>query len=136
VHPVGRQRVQLREPAPGPFTGRDHRGRPGEHVALAGAADRHVHEDDLPQPSGVRDERLGRGGRDQPVQQHHGAVRYPPDGAREGGVAAHGVLVHGPAERGEPAADPAVVRVAAAGPGRVVDARRDDDVDLAHSGRS
>ncbi|HZC15032.1 MAG TPA: glycosyltransferase, partial [Thermoleophilaceae bacterium] len=48
----------------------------------------------------------------------------------------HGVLVHRPAELGEPSADSAVVCVATARPGRVVDALRDDDVDLAHSARS
>ena len=67
------------------------------------------------------------------------------DGAREGGVprlagprpgAGHAVLVHRPAERGEPSADLAVVGVATARPRRVVDAVRDDDVDRAHSDRS
>ena len=47
-----------------------------------------------------------------------------------------GVLVHRPAERGEPSADPAVVDVAAARPRGIVDALGDDDVDLRHSGRS
>ena len=79
---------------------------------------------------------FGGGGRDQPVEQHHGAIRNPPDGAREGRGVAHGVLPHGPAERGEPVADAAVVGVATARPRRVVDALRDDDVDLGHSGRS
>jgi hypothetical protein len=108
-------------------------------------AERHVHEHDLPQPARLRHERLGGGGRDQPVEQHHGAVRYPLHGAREGGVprrsgprpgAGHSVLAHRPAERGEPSADVAVVRVATARPPRVVDAVRDDGVDLRHSGRS
>ena len=93
-------------------------------------------EHDLPQPARMRHERLGRGGGDQSVEQHHGAVRDPPDRARQGGGVAHGVLVHGPAERGEPVAHPAVVRVAAARPRRVVDAVRHDDVDLRHSDRS
>ena len=46
------------------------------------------------------------------------------------------VLVHRPAERGEPLADLTVVGVAAAGPPGVVDAVGDDDVDLPHSVRS
>ena len=156
VHPVGRQRVQLPQPAPSPCAGRDDGGGRREDLALArsdraglvvrrAVAERHVHEHNLPQPARLRHERFGGGGRDQPVEQHHGAIRNPPDGAREGGVprlagprpgAGHGVLVHRPAERGEPSADPAVVRVATARPRRVVDALRDDDVDLGHSGRS
>ena len=58
------------------------------------------------------------------------------DGAREVAVAGHGVLLHGPAERGEPLADPAVVRVATARPRWVVDALGDDDVDVVHRDRS
>ena len=63
------------------------------------------------------------------------------DGARagelgDGGVVRDGVLVDRPPERGEPVADPAVIRVAAARPRRVVDVVRDDDVDLGHSARS
>ncbi len=128
----------------------------GEDLALArsdraglvlrrAVTERHVHDHDLPQPARLRHERFGGGGRDQPIEQHHGAIRNPPDGAREGGVtrlagprpaAGHGVLVHRPAKRGEPSADPAVVCVAAARPRRVVDALGDDDVDLGHSGRS
>ena len=108
-------------------------------------AQRHVHEHDLPQPACVRHERVGGGGRDQPVEQHHGAVRDPLHGARESGVprragprpgAGDRMLVHRPAERGEPSADLAVVGVAAARPCGVVDALGDDDVDLRHSGRS
>ena len=88
------------------------------------------------QPARLRHERLGGGGGDQPIEQHHGAIRNPPNGAREGGGVAHGVLPHGPAQRGEPVADAAVVGVAAARPRRVVDALRDDDVHLGHSCRS
>ena len=156
VHPIGRQRVQLLQPAPSPCAGRDDGGGRREDLALARpdraglvarrpVAERHVHEHNLPQPVRLRHERLGGGGRDQPVEQHHGAIRNPPDGAREGSVprlagprpgAGHGVLVHRPAERGEPSADVAVVGVATARPRRVVDALREDDVDLRHSGRS
>ena len=156
VHPVGRQRVQLPQPAPRPCARRDDRAGRREDLALArpdraglvvarAVAQRHVHEHDLPQPARVRHERLGGGGRDQPVEQHHGAVRDPPDGARERGVprsagprpgAGHGMLVHRPAERAEPSADPAVVGVAATRPRGVVDALGDDDVELRHSARS
>ena len=131
VHAVGRQLVQLLQPAPGPGAGRDDGGGRLEDRALALVAQRHVHEHDLPQAARVRDERLGGGGRDQPVEQHHGAVRDPLEGARECRASRHGVLVHRPAERGEPFADPAVVRVAAARPRRVVDPLGDDEVDLA-----
>ena len=156
VDPIGRKRIQLPQPAPSPCAGRDHGGGSREDLALArpdragflvrrAVAERHVHEHDLPQPARLRHERLGGGGRDQPVEQDDGAIRNPSDNAREGGVprlagprpgAGHGVLVHRPAERREPSTDPAVVLVATARPRRVVDALRDDDVDLRHSGRS
>ena len=97
VHPVGRQRVQLLQPAPGPCAGRDDGDGRREHLALArpdraglvvrrAVAERHVDEHDLPEAARVRHERLGCGACDQPVEQHHGPVRDPPDGAREGGV--------------------------------------------------
>ena len=46
------------------------------------------------------------------------------------------VLVHRPADCGEPLADLTVVGVAAARPPGIVDAVRDDDVNLPHSVRS
>ena len=55
-------------------------------------------------------------------------------GSRPG--ARHGVDVHRPADLGERAADLAVVGVASARPGRIVDAVRYDDVDCRHSARS
>jgi hypothetical protein len=156
VHPLGRQPVQLPQPAAGPRAGRDDGSGRREHLALARSdcvgllvrrpvAERHVHQHDLAQPPRLRNEGLGGGGCDQAVEQHHGAGRNPPDGAREGGVrrvagprpgARDRVLAHRPAERGEFSADAPVVGVAAARPRRVVDALRDDDVDLVHSGRS
>jgi hypothetical protein len=156
VHPVGRQLVQLPQPAPSPCAGRDDGGGRRQDLALARAhraglvvrravAERHVHEHDLPQPARMRHERFGGGGGDQPIEQHHGAIRNPPDGAREGGVprlagtrpgAGHDMLVDRPAESGEPLADPAVVGVATARPRRVVNALRDDDVHRGHRGRS
>ena len=114
-------------------------------AGLGPVAQRHVHEHDLPQPARVRHEHVGGGGRDQPVEQHRGAVRDPSGGTRERGEprlprprprAGHGVLAHRPAEHRQPPADAAVVRVAAARPRRVVDALGNDDVDLGHSGRS
>ena len=107
-----------------------------EDRALAGVAERHVHEHHLTQTARLRNEHLGGGGSDQAVEQHHGAVGDPVDGMREVAVAGHGVLVHRPAERDESLADPAVVRVAAARSRGVVDPLRDDDVQLIHSGRS
>ena len=130
------QAVQLLQPAPAPFARHHDGGRRREHLALACVPERHVQEHDLPEPIRLRHERLWCRGRDQPVDQHHGAVRDPREGACEGGGLVHGVFVHRPAERGEPVADPAVVRVAAARPRRVVDALGHDDVDLGHSGRS
>jgi hypothetical protein len=97
--------------------------------------ERHVHEHDLSEPTGLRYERPGRSGRDQPVEQRHGAIRDPRDGVREVGGPGHRMLVHRPAAFGEPSADSAVVCVATARPRRVVDALGDDDVDLRHSGR-
>jgi hypothetical protein len=156
VHPVGRQPVQLAQASAAPRAGRDDRGRRREDVALArldgagvavgrAVAQRHVHEHDLPQPVRLRHERLRGGRRDQPVEQDHRAVRDPPDGAREGGVARRAepregvgdrMLVHRPAELGEASADAAVVGVAAARAPGVVDALGDDDVDVRHSARS
>ena len=71
--------------------------------------------------------------------------RDPSQGATQSGAprvagpgprARHGVLVHLPAERAEPRADPAVVGVATARSRRVVDVVRDDYVHVAHSDRS
>ncbi len=87
--------------------------------------------------------RNGRG--DQAVEQHEPAVRYRVQGFGEaaasdvvgpGPGARNRVLVHAPAERGEPAAHVPVVDIAAAGSPRVVDTRRNDDVDGVHSSRS
>ena len=131
--------------ASGPAARRDDRGGgcraprppvPGRRRP-PGRPQRHVHERDQPQPARLRHQHLrGRRG-DQPVEQHHGAVGNPPDDAGERGVgglvgprpgAGHGVHAHRPADRCQAAADPAVVGVAAARPGRVVDAVGDDDV--------
>ena len=156
VHPVGRQRVQLEQPAPGPRAGRDDGGGGREDRALprpassavvgrrrwpsgmctsttsrsrlacgtstSGAAEATSPSSSTTAPSGIRCDDAGEGGERRRV------------GSRPG--AGHGVLVHRPAERGEPAADLAVVGVAAARPGRVVDAVGHDDVHRRHSGRS
>ena len=154
MHPVGRQRVELQQPAPCPGAGRDDGSgaREDRALPLAGVAgltrrvaQRHVHEHDQPQPARLRHQHLGGRRGDQPVEQHDGVVGDLLDDAGEGGArrrvgprpgAGYGVLVHRPAERGEPAADLAVIDVASARPGRVVDAVRDDDVHRRHSGRS
>ena len=107
--------------------------RPGLLGPVIGRAiaQRHVHEHDQPQPARLRHQRLGGRRGDQSVEQHDGVVGDPPDDVGEGGArrrvgsrpaARHGVLVHRPADRGEPPADAAVIGVAAARPGRVVDA--------------
>ena len=152
MHPVGRQRVQLPQPAPSPSAGRDDSGGRRKDLALArshraglvvrrAVAERHVHEHNLSQAAPCGTSVSGA----VDAISHHGAIRNPPDSAREGGVprlaglrpgAGQGVLVHHPAERGEASADPAVVCVTPARPRRIVDALRDDDVDLGHSGRS
>jgi hypothetical protein len=72
VHPVGRQRIELLQPAPAPCAGRHDGGGRGEDRLLArtdraglvrrrAVTQRHVHEQDLPQPVRVGHERLGRG---------------------------------------------------------------------------
>ena len=108
-------------------------------------AERHVHEHDQSQPARLRDQHLGGGRGDQPVEQHDGVVRDLLDDAGESRVgrrigsrpaAGHGVLAHRPADRTERVADPPVVGVASARPGRIVDAVGDDDVHRRHSGRS
>ena len=153
VHAVAGQFVQLKQRSPGPPAGRDDGGGGREHRALPRpgvsirrvVAQRHVHERDQPQPARVGHQHL-RGGRgDQPVEQHHGVVGDPLDDAGEGGVrrcvrsrpgAGNGVLSHRPAGLGESPADPAVIGVASARPGGIVDALGDHDVHRPHSARS
>ena len=120
--------------------------RPRRAVVRRAVAERHVHEHDQPQPARVRHEHLGDRRGDQPVEQHDGVVGDPPDDVRRGRRATPRRVAAScratacsctdqPIAR-EPAADPAVVGVAAARPGRVVDAVGDDDVHRRHSGRS
>jgi hypothetical protein len=98
-------------------------------------AERHVHEHDLPQPARLRHQ-FARRGRDQPVDQDDGPIGDRLHRARQRGRPGHRVFVHIPAERGKPIADPPVVCVPAARPSRIVDALRDDEVDVRHSVRS
>ena len=147
VHALARQRVQLEQAAAGPGARRDD-GRGGrEHRALAlrrvvvalPAPERHVHEHDQPQPARLRHEHLGRGAR-RPARRaarrrRRGSARGRAPRAAPTRVGPRPRAGHRarapPAERGEPAADAAVVGVAAARPGRVVDALGDDDVHAA-----
>ena len=151
VHAIAGQGIELEEPSPGPPAGRDDRSGGREDgallrpVTLPAVAERHVHEHHQPQPARLRQQHLrGRRG-DQPVEQHDGAVGDPVDDTREGGVrrcagprpgAGHGVDVHRPARVGELAAHPAVIRVASARPGRIVDAVRHHNMHRRHSARS
>ena len=156
VHPVARQRVQVQQPAPSPGAGcddgsgdREHRAFPHPdivgHAVCRPMAQRHVDEHDQAQPARLRHHHLGGRRGDQPVEQNDGVVGDPPDDAIEGGErrrvgrrpgAGYGVLVHQPADRGEPAAEMAVVGVASARPGRVVDAIGYNEMHLRHSDRS
>ena len=98
------------------------RSRPACGTSASGAADAISPSSSTTAPSGIR-----------PTARASAACPAAPGRGQAPGDA---MLVHRPAERGEPAADLAVVRVAAARPRRVVDALGDDDVDLRHSGRS
>jgi hypothetical protein len=104
-----------------------------------------VDEDDQPQPPGRGHQHLRHGGGDEGVDQQQGAVRHARhhagqgrcgDGVGPGPGTGDGVLADLPADRGEPGAEPPVVDVAAARPGRVVNAVGDHDVHHAHSARS
>jgi hypothetical protein len=118
---------------------------PPRGVVWRAVAERHVDEHDQPQAVRLRHEHL-RGGRgDQPVEQHDGVIGDLPQGLFEGrercrvGTAPEAgdvALVCRPAVRAEFAAEVAVVGVAAARPGRIVDAVGHDDVGVPHSGRS
>ena len=156
MHPVSGQPIELPQPPPGPRAGGDDAGRGREDRALAGpgvvgpavcgaAPQRHVHEHDEAQPAGLGHEHLGGRGRDQPVEQHDGVVGNAFDDAGQGGErrrvgpapeAGHRVLVHRPAQRGQPTAQMAVIDVAAGGAGRVIDAVGQDGMDRRHRGRS
>ena len=90
-----------------------------------------------PQPGRRGREHVRHGGRDQPVDQHEPAGRQRGEHPGQPGAvgvrrarpgARHGVLADRPAGGGQPVADPAVVRVAAAGRRRVVDVVGQDDV--------
>ena len=79
------------------------------------------------------------------MEQHEGVIGDSLDRGRQAcercGVRprprpGHGVLVHRPAERAQSPTVPPVIRVAAARPGRIVDAVRNDDMHRAHNGRS
>ena len=157
VDPVGRQRVQLQQPAAGPRAGRDDGGGGREDCAfplprLARAvggramAQRHVHEHDQPQPARLRHQHPGCRRGDQAVEQHDGAVGDPLRRRRRGRrttprrVAARSRARRARAPTSRPAASPrqtlAVIDVASARPGRVVDAVGYDDVHRLHSDRS
>ena len=138
VHGMPGQPVVVAQPPPGPLARGHDRGRRRQRRDLARLVPRHVHEDDEPQPAGLRHQHLRHHRGDQAVDEHQGAVGHlrpaPQPRAARGRPrrarppAGHGVLVDRPAERGEPAAGPAVVDVAAARPPRVVDPVGDHDV--------
>ena len=153
MHPITGQRVQLQQRSSAPRARRDHRRRGREDCALPHAgvavcripAQRHVHERDETQPVRLGHQHLRSRRGDEPVEQREGAVGDVLDDAGERRVrrcvgsrpgARHGVDVHRPAALGERTADPAVVDVASARPGRIVDAVRYDDVHCGHSARS
>jgi 6-pyruvoyl-tetrahydropterin synthase len=133
---IGRQGVELQEGPARPVARRDDGARGGEHRPLALVRERHVHEDDEPQPSGFGDDRLPGGRGDEAVEQHERAVREPREHGGERRVVRHLMGVHRPAARDETAAHAPVVRVAAARPGRIVDPLRDDEMHDSQSARS
>jgi len=154
VYLSGPQRVPVEQPGSGPRAGRDDGGGGRQDGAFPStgnlrthtvATQRHVHEDDQTQPSRLGHQHLrGRRG-NQSVDQDDGAIGQlrhrpgepgPRGRVRSGPRARHRVLAHGPAEGGEPPADPAVVGIAAARLSRVIDAVRHDDVHCGHSARS
>ena len=96
VHAVGRQSIQLQQPAPGPRAGSDHGGGGREDSAfprpgIAGAvvpravAQRHVYQHDHAQPVGLWHQHLGGRRCDQPVEKHHGLIGKLPKDAIECG---------------------------------------------------
>jgi hypothetical protein len=104
-----------------------------------------VHEHDQVEAARLRHDHLGRRRSDEPIEEHEGVAWDPLDDRFECGkrsqVAAgprtgDGVLVHGPVGRREAAGESAVVDVASARPGGVVDAVGHDEVHRRHSGRS
>ncbi len=150
MDPVGGQAVVRDEAADRPLAGADHRGHRAQDRALLGVqlggdggieaglvTERKVDQDGQAQPVGLRDDDLGDPAGHDPVHEDGGAVRqlaqYPGEfgtGVRAGAgpLAVHGVLVDLPAEAGQVQADAAVVRVAAARRGRVVDTARHHEV--------
>ena len=153
VDAVARQGVELQEGPPGPGAGGDD-GRGSREDGPFSLPDttvrrvlteRHVHEDDEPQAPRLRGQHFRRGRSDEPVEQDERPVGDPADGTRKGAErlrvgprprSGNFVDVHRPARRGEAASNPAVVGVASARPGRVVDACGDDEMDGVHSARS
>jgi hypothetical protein len=101
-----------------------------------------MQQDGEAQPPGRGRDQVGDAACDEPVEEDDAAVRQVPEHAGEVRVRARcgtrprprdRVLAHLPAEGGQLAAHPAVVGVAAARRGRVVDAAGHDDVH--HAGR-
>ena len=123
VHPVGRQRVQLLQPAPGPRAGRDDGGGRREDLALAPLGPRHPASGrpaacapGRPAAAGARAARAPRGRRTRSARRAGPRRRPESSGSRASGRrarragsrpgAGHSVLVYRPAERGEPSARP------------------------------
>jgi hypothetical protein len=102
--------VVLDQAAPGPAARREHRGRGGQQLALAGGPERHVHERD--QDRARRQQGLGGPRDDQAVDQGQVA------GGQRGQWSAALDLVGDdvPTERGQAALDLPVIDVAAARP--------------------
>ena len=84
LHPLRREPVAVQQPLAGPRAGRHDGTRLREDgtFGLLGdgdAAEGHVHQDDKPQPGGLRHQDGSGGGRDQPVEQDEPAVRHGRD---------------------------------------------------------
>ena len=146
VHTFRGQPTALEQPSSRPRAGRDDGAGIHEDGALGvrvdgDAAERHVHQDHLPQSRGLRHQDAPAGGRDQAVEQDEPAIRHAADRAPQPGQcrrvgpgprAGHDKFPHVPAARRQLAAEPTVVAVPAARSGVVIDAVGDDDVDGRH----
>ena len=98
-----------------------------------------MHQGHEAEPVGMGGKHIGDGAADEPVDEHDrvgvdapqvSAKQAAGEGVRDGPPARRRVLADRPAELGEAAAYAAVIDVPAAWALRVVDALREDDVDL------
>jgi hypothetical protein len=148
--------VVLDQAAAGPRAGGDHRcrgpqGGPFQRVQFRGLAgrqpglvtERQVHQDNRAQPAGLGLDQVRHRAGHQAVEQDKTTIRYARQHAgqcrtvgraRPWPAALDRERVYRPAGLGEDLADPAVVAVAPARCGRIVETARQDDVQGPRSG--